>query len=254
MTDSNRLMPGKRADAPDNDVPRPMAMSLVHETVTKLLRDEPRGKVLDVPSGEGALARELMTLEHEVVCGDIEPSLFKLAGVPCHYLDLNKDLPFPEELFDFVVCVEGIEHLEDPHHLIREVRRVLTPGGKLVLSTPNILSLKSRMHCLRLGYPIHFDLMVQREQKVGAEWTVKHLNPISFLELRYLLDEHRFRIIDMEVNKLERKHSLFYRLLEQFVVKKRLEDDSLNERSVRDTLNSRKLLFGEILIVKAQKV
>jgi len=254
MSETNRAMPGGRADARQDDLPRPMAVPLVHETVVRLLRGEPRGKVLDVPSGEGALARELMALGYEVVCGDIEPSHFKLADLPCHYLDLNKGLPFPEELFDLVVCVEGIEHIENPHHLIREVRRVLKPGGKLVLSSPNILSLKSRMHCLRLGYPIHFDLMVRREQAVGGECTVKHLNPISFLELRYLLEEHRLRIIDLEVNKLERKHPFFYGLVERLLVKKRLKGDSPAEQSVRAVLNSRKLLFGEILIVKAQKV
>lgn len=231
-----------------------MAVSLVHEMVIGLLRCEPPGKVLDVPSGEGALALELLTLGHEIVCGDIEPSLFKLTDLPCHSLDLNKELPFPEESFDIVVCVEGIEHIENPHHLVREVRRVLKPGGMLILTTPNILSLKSRMHCLRLGYPIHFDLMVRREQAVGGGWTVKHLNPISYLELRYILEEHRFRITNLEVNKLERKHPFFYRLLERFIVKEQLGGDTPEEISVRELLNSRKLLFGEILIVKAQKV
>lgn len=199
------------------------------------------------------MARDLMALGHEVVCGDIEPSLFKLSDLPCHFVDLNKDLPFPAESFDLVVCVEGIEHIENPHHLIRGIRRVLKSGGKLVLSTPNVLSLKSRMHALRLGYPIHFDLMVRQEQSVAGEWTVKHLNPISFLELRYLLEEHRFRILALEVNKLERKRLFFYFLLERLLVKKRVKGDSPGETSVRAILNSRKLLFGEILIVKAQK-
>lgn len=251
--DPDRGMPGTVSSARKDSLPQPMSSPLVHETVMRLLADEPAGRVLDVPSGEGALARDLMALGHEVVCGDIEPSLFKLSGLPCHCLDLNKDLPFPAESFDLVVCVEGIEHIENPHHLIREVRRVLKSGGRLVLSTPNVLSLKSRMHALKLGYPIHFDLMVRREQALAGGWTVKHLNPISFLELRYLLEEHRLRIIELDVNKLERKQPLFYGLVERLLVRKRLKGDSPAEKSVRAVLNSRKLLFGEILIVKALK-
>ena len=249
----DRAIRGAPSGVHRDSLPQPMSSPLVHEAVIRLLRDEPPGRILDVPSGEGALARDLIAMGHEVVCGDIEPSVFKLSDLPCHYLDLNKDLPFPAESFDLVVCVEGIEHIENPHHLIREVRRVLKSDGKVVLTTPNVLSLKSRMHALRLGYPIHFDLMVRREQSVAGEWIVKHLNPISFLELRYLLEEHRLRIIDLDVNKLERKHSFFYLLLEPLLVKKRVKGDSPAETSVRAILNSRKLLFGEILIVKAQK-
>ena len=85
-----------------DDPPRPMAVPLVHEAVLRLLQGEPRGRILDVPSGEGALAQELLAMGHEITCGDIEPSLFKLDGVVCHHLDLNKDLPFPAEFFDIV--------------------------------------------------------------------------------------------------------------------------------------------------------
>ena len=46
-------------------------------------------------------------------------------------------LPFRSESFDAVVAFEIIEHLADPVHFLREVTRVLTPEGFLVVSTPN---------------------------------------------------------------------------------------------------------------------
>lgn len=46
-------------------------------------------------------------------------------------------LPFPPEAFNVVVSFETIEHVRDARALVGEIRRVLRPGGKLVLSTPN---------------------------------------------------------------------------------------------------------------------
>jgi ubiquinone/menaquinone biosynthesis C-methylase UbiE len=50
--------------------------------------------------------------------------------------DLSK-LPFPEGHFDLVISRYVIEHLEDPGQVFREFRRVLKPGGKVILATPN---------------------------------------------------------------------------------------------------------------------
>jgi len=46
-------------------------------------------------------------------------------------------LPIREEALDVVVCFETIEHVNDPTGLVRELRRVLSPEGMLVLSAPN---------------------------------------------------------------------------------------------------------------------
>jgi SAM-dependent methyltransferase len=46
-------------------------------------------------------------------------------------------IPFPDEAFDCVVCFETVEHIADDLEFIREIRRVLHPGGELLISTPN---------------------------------------------------------------------------------------------------------------------
>jgi 2-polyprenyl-3-methyl-5-hydroxy-6-metoxy-1,4-benzoquinol methylase len=57
-------------------------------------------------------------------------------------------LPLADEYADVVVSVETIEHLENPRAFMRQLARVLKPGGMVIVSTPNQLSLLSKMTLL----------------------------------------------------------------------------------------------------------
>ncbi len=51
--------------------------------------------------------------------------------------DLNQPLPFSEDEFDTVTSLAVLEHLDEPQKSLQEIRRVLKPGGKLLLTTPS---------------------------------------------------------------------------------------------------------------------
>src|SRR5712671_7939218 len=91
---------------------RPLAHEAIHDTVVGILKELPRGTLLDVPVGEGALAARLIDAGFEVSCCDLYPEIFRLDGVGIRRGDLNGELPFDNHLFDFVTCLEGLEHIE----------------------------------------------------------------------------------------------------------------------------------------------
>src|SRR5881396_3367530 len=91
-----------------------IAHEKTHQKVLEIFeRFSARGKLLEIPAGEGALAWRLHRLGYIVTAGDIDPKFFKVNPIPCIYLDLNRKFPIEDGQFDFISCIEGIEHLQD---------------------------------------------------------------------------------------------------------------------------------------------
>lgn len=216
------------------------ALAGTYEAVRALLADLPPGRILDAPCGEGRLAVSLQDAGHRVVAGDlISQGIVPHDGILSLGLDLNSCLPFRDGSFDGVVAIEGIEHLEDPYHLAREFSRVLRPNGLLILSTPNILNLRSRAKFLALGTFYWFDEAGYRR---GL-----HVNAIPLYELRHVLAEADFATEEVLVNRRSPGMRLLAVLLGPAL---RLAA----RRATRSIwLNSTDLLSGEVLILRARK-
>ena len=74
------------------------------------------------------------------------------SNVTIHAVDMNiEPLPYPDNFFDGVTAWGFPEHLENPHYFIREVHRVLKPGGIYICSFPNVEHLQTRLVLLKTG-------------------------------------------------------------------------------------------------------
>lgn len=111
--------------------PNAFALETIYTTTEAILRDEPRGRLLDVPAGEGALAVRLGLLGFDVSCCDLYPEIFKLDDVEIRSGNLDSRLPYDDGTFDTIVCVEGLEHIANPSNAISEFHALLETGGRL---------------------------------------------------------------------------------------------------------------------------
>src|SRR2546425_4802440 len=96
--------------------------------------------VLDLGCGRGGVV-ELFWREAKLAAGldPDSPSLseHRAPGMPV-IRGVGERLPFIDESFDLIVCLWVLEHLQDPAAMLREVHRVLRPGGHFVFLTPNM--------------------------------------------------------------------------------------------------------------------
>jgi SAM-dependent methyltransferase len=101
------------------------------------------GRLLDLGAGDGFVTARLgaaagAALAVAVDVGGPAPLAPREGSVAQVTARLPGPLPFPPASFDVVVTLETIEHVLDPDALLDEARRVLVPGGALVLSTPRL--------------------------------------------------------------------------------------------------------------------
>ncbi len=165
----------------------------IHCNISVRMREEPCLTLLDAKQGEKVL---------DVGCG-LGYFLLLLAekNIECHGIDISKDsveyvrhhitphaktgscfsIPYPDSTFDRVLFCEVIEHIEDDTKALKEIRRVLKSGGRLVVSTPAYEGFFTRTYLKRLG---HQD---------GGE---RHVRDGYFTkELKHTLEEGGFRIL-----------------------------------------------------------
>jgi hypothetical protein len=76
--------------------PAALAHEAIHDSVVAILANLPRGALLDVPAGEGALAARLIEAGFDVRCCDLYPEIFRLDGVAIHQGNLDGELPFAD--------------------------------------------------------------------------------------------------------------------------------------------------------------
>lgn len=221
------------------------------------LRLPDRGRVMDAPCGStGALALELQRAGFSVTGADVDAGAAGALGKSFVEVDLNTALPWAAETFDAVISTEGIEHLENAFLFLREMARVLKPAGTLVLTTPNITALRSRVRFLGSGF-FGRDALPLNE---SSRHPLHHIGLMTFPELRYAL-----QVSGLDFVKVRHTHikpiSFLYAFYAPWMwlytrIAFRKENDTLQRKrnkQIAADLLSPSLLFGECLLIVARK-
>jgi SAM-dependent methyltransferase len=215
-------------------------------------------RVLDAPcGGSAALTLALIERGFSVVGADLDQEAEARLGKAFERVNLDGPLPWQDQTFDAVFSTEGIEHLENHFSFLREMCRILKPGGLLVMTTPNITALRSRVRFFGSG----FFGRDSRPLNETSRHPLHHIGLATFSELRYELHMSGFRLIETRHTHIKPVSYLYaiyapwmwlYTKL-AFRKEKDLAQRKRNEE-IAKTLLSPSVLFGECLMFVARKV
>ena len=162
----------------------PQAIALCRKYVPK------GSRVLDVGAGPGAFSKRLAVEGYQVAALDRNPDQWVPGDIPFVTLNLDSGMSDSiKEKFDAAVCLEVIEHVENPWKLLRDIYGLLNPGGILVLSTPNVTSFLSRLIFFRKGC---FHQFCDEDVSYG------HIHPLTDLELSVMAHRVGWRIVEKQ--------------------------------------------------------
>jgi SAM-dependent methyltransferase len=120
------------------------------------------GSYLEIGAGEGGALLSLLDCYERLVGTDLSPVRARqmqllFAQNPKVEILINNveqgGLPFPDSSFDTAAMVAVIEHMVEPIGVMREIHRVLKPGGRAIIDTPNIAKWTRRLKLLAGYFP-----------------------------------------------------------------------------------------------------
>ena len=231
----------------------PKARKDTHKVILDWLSMQERGSLFDAPAGYGHLSMHLKNMGYQVVCGEVEPDIFRVKDIECIYTDLNVAIPMPDGSFDYVCCVDGLEHMTDPYRAVSELARVLKPGGIAIFALPNYSNIEKRFRYFWRGY-VTRPKTLEDYQGVGSNVFNFHNTtmPITILDLLFAINGLRVETILQD--KVKGKQYFFLPLLLILKLEASLSGSRSRERHRSDlTLRREVILGGNDLIFIARK-
>lgn len=164
--------------------------------------------LVDIGSGDGKYSRKLAKLTHAktVICVDHDRDALKKAkknGCQTILADLNEKIKLPPNSADVIIINQVIEHIAKTDNLVKEVHRILKPGGISIWCTPNLASWHNIV-ALILGYQ-PFSSQISDEAFLGnplhpqngdvIHEAQAHLRLFTPYSLKALLTFHRYNAV-----------------------------------------------------------
>lgn len=224
-------------------------MKAYHQALVDIIKRLGPGTVLDAASGPGPLGGPLEEAGFKVFSMDLYEAPQKGNGFV--RADLNRTLPFRNNVFDYIICSEALQYLENHAMPFREFKRVLKDRGSIFITLPNILNASSRFFFLRRGYFPH--LKPLRTVDEHKRWDSVTYNPVSLVEVLGLAGKNGLRVSSIKATGLKRSGIPLYILLRAFSYPGLFLNSNSKKAELLRCLYSKEVLLGDHLIIQMEK-
>lgn len=220
---------------------KPITMPGTHQRFLTYFESEPiseNSKILDIGAGHGAFSKKLFEKGFEVSACDLFPEHFYFDEIECKKVDVTQKFPYDDNSFDAAIAIEVSEHINDHEVFFKEISRILKPGAKLYITTPNILSLKSRIRFLFSGFFYSFNPL-----EIKNYDGLQHVSSLTLNQYDYVAIKNGFKNAEVMIDKKQSTSMWLMFFLYPFLwIYTKLKGKSIIH-------NSFKLLLGRILFL-----
>ncbi len=220
----------------------PIAMPGTHQSFLKYFKENNIStdkEILDLGAGHGAFTKRLYEMGYQVHACDLFPEIFQFKEIECKKVDITQPFPYDDNSFDLVIAVEVSEHILDHEMFFSEISRILKPGGALHISTPNILSMKSRWRFFLSGFYYSF-----RPLEMQNYNGLQHVASLTLNQYNYVAIKNGFEAAEYEIDKKQSTSRVLMILFYPFI---KLYSGKIKNSHIH---NDQKLLLGRLLFLK----
>ncbi|MGA7730550.1 MAG: class I SAM-dependent methyltransferase [Chloroflexia bacterium] len=189
--------------------------NLYNYRVYQIEQNQKPGKVLDIGCGRGLLLHKLRQRGWTPMGTELNEEAATYAreqlGLPVT-TQMVEEAGFPDGEFDLIILWHVLEHVQSPRAMLREVSRILKPGGTLLVAVPNFGSLEARLSgksWFHLDVPRHLTHFTKATLQHALDTAGLTISSTNFFSTEYDF----FSFVQTAQNKLGLRHNLLYNVL-----------------------------------------
>lgn len=180
---------GKQTEGMSNSSIKDMAMRAFMS-----LGETKYGTIADIGAGRGELTARMVPYAQKILMLDDFENPEKPANAEFIKSDLNNNWNVADNSVDFAFSLEVIEHVENPRHFMREIKRIIKPGGYGFISTPNNTNIFSRIN-----------FFLKHEHRFFKDHSYPaHISVLTTKDIHRILKENGLQLIDFYYNYSDR--------------------------------------------------
>ncbi len=190
---------------------RNRAVRIYEHDICNFLQPHPKAKLLDIGCDDG---KWTMTLAHKIgtshICGiEIIDEAIKKAikkGIRITKANIEHTLPYKANTFDIIHANQVIEHLHRTEHFVKEIYRILKPGGYAIICTENLASWHNIISLLFGWMPMSSSNFSQVKYNIGNPLAIhsgedtflpeswQHIRVLTTVAMREIFQLHGFHV------------------------------------------------------------
>ena len=205
--------------------------------------------IVDFPCRNGVLSEFLRQLGANVIPLDLFPEYFSYNTLICQVADIENGIPLSDQIADFVLCQEGIEHFSNQFYALKEFSRILKDNGIFILTTPSYSNIAAKFSYLlfesetfKQMSPNEIDDIWLFDKENTKKIYYGHIFLIGIQKLRTLASLANLELLEAKYMRLSKSSLLLFPFFYPFILTSSILRYFIKKYKLKHNQNKEKII------------